>query len=711
MKKISNQHYFDDSKVDSLISDLNGSPLAASFGEDVITASIESFDPTAVDNEKLSATYEQFQEQFLQAYDLEENEETIRSAKAAFAAIAATDKEETLRAYCQKMANPDVGGADNVALTMSTPSDFKMQASLEHFDKQDIDLVRKINVQMAASVANSEAFTEAFFPSRQINANETGLKMEIRSMAFNTNKLRSTNGDRYMPDDKTIVDAIIDPEVLENPSLKIFPIATASSANKLVPEADFQNQEEVVEGNTFVWRPILNGTTVDLLGISEIPNVTATGQDSTDTLDVANKLKSVLLKVTNTTASKSENVLVDVSNSTESLYVRPQQGDTQRLVLSLPETEFSVTSKDVNRVDGNAFGADIATIGTDIDAASTNALTDFRLCFKIKAHGEMNRSNGDWSATASVDATVKGQLISDPTKQKDLADYTVQVLGVVPDSDRSNTNARTQGIVVTRGHGTSFLFPAHVQAPLSTKAPVVGKGYAATSEDLALAARAQRTHLAVSELIKIEEHLRANGNKSRFPGSRLCTPMLLDNEIKVSKFVNSNTIDAANAVSTAIIDAVGAVANELATQSKLYANLESRGLSVDDMEVIIGTSPGIAHFIKESGDIRSIGGTLKYRIVTTNSSLIKDHIKIAFRMKDTEKNADLCFGVRSSAMPMVFQAVMGRNNAQNREMIYHPRTTPYPVTPIMGNIKITGFNELFVVKGTKLQIYNQVVTP
>jgi len=619
--------------------------------------------------------------------------------EAAVATIyAAQDPAKFAQGFMKPQQGQNVLGRDFNAETMV--------AGMEGYDQNAFADFAAASVVFNALNASGDAFAEAFFRTKMIPAGKSGIDVEVKVPKVYNRTVRGNTGAPTDINKKSLVAAVRDASILANDSTKIVPVSKAENDAYLVPAAQVAAFKETINGTEVDTRPIAMGKKVDLLALSAHPGIILGEQDETDTIDPNLAVGDLYINISNPSANSAVGVDMTFKLSTAgmqgSLFTRPAEGDSSDLTVNFTgQLQVRKNTKDIT-------GASIAALEL-ADDVSAGAAADWAMTFEVKVSGDANTTTGSFELNA-VKATVTGFVGGDDgmTPIADITgldDVVITILGTMPAARRSNSNMRSRGLSVESGSTVTYRLPVELQSPISTISPVSGDHYGVTIEALNATNRIRNANRAVDTLLEMEAALAANSGlagTSAFAGSTLVTPTYASETVDVAaQVISARSSGSYDDLREAILNSVTAIVHRMVLESGYTAALKTVPGS-REYEVVIGTDEQIASLLMKSGDARTLGNGISFRVAATDDQRLRGQIKIALRRKGADAADPLNFGIHGVTTSLIFRAATSKGSATSNEIQLQPRNRHHVLCPVLGAITVTGLESLFLTATPKV---------
>ena len=145
--------------------------------------------------------------------------------------------------------------------------------------------------------ARQDEFGETLFPTITMTPEDAGVSITVNLLKVYDAIERQLSGAVADFKKKNILRALADHTVLRKEQTRIVPVARQAAVDQGVFSTDVAAYDVVLEGEAITTRPLRPGVEIDLLGVSAVDSLVATGvQNQTDTLDPTILLQSLYVK-------------------------------------------------------------------------------------------------------------------------------------------------------------------------------------------------------------------------------------------------------------------------------------------------------------------------------------------------------------------------------------------------------------------------------
>lgn len=625
-------------------------------------------------------------------------------ATMAYTILSAQRPNDMLAAY--RTASDSAGGDPNAVLSSDIG---RTPYSLEAFDPASLDKYLGLTAIINALTTAGNQFMDVWFPTEMIPVGNSGYQLDFKIPKIVIPRPRDDSGNVLVMEKISINQAILDPTILESNVTDVFPYAVdGTTPAYLVPAADTPTFNKVFGSTTVPTRPIKFGSEVkNIIGsMASAPGVLNGGAfNFTDSLDRVINIGTVYWKVRakNGVTEKTSVFATDISNQSGARLTSYPQGQPQEMFTQLDAILSLSTSS-------TAFSGNLASELTAVIAASLGLTVgaEFEIRVKSTISAKANIEYATWLANANNSEV---SVIYGPTgAELDAADLTdgtnefeLTMLGALPMMRRTNSNIREFGTLIDTNYQKSWLFPARLQAPLTTVAPINGQ-VSIDPAALMQVADIRNSGHCLNVLEATAEILKAyptNGipAHSPMPGAEIITPTYHEVTLDLATVVfGMNSYDAVTNVQGHLAAVLKIVVGKLLQDSNYIAGLKACGIADNGYEVIILTDPRLSGYIMTEGDMRTFGDERSYRKATTPLLRVKNVIWVGLRLKDRVSNIHpMNFGAFVKAPEIVVDVDIPRDGAIRKEVQVLPRGDAYVFSPVLAKIIVDGLDTLYTI--------------
>lgn len=583
--------------------------------------------------------------------------------------------------------------------------------AFEAYDEKENRDVVVYSMAYNMQASRQSDFGEAFFPTITVSPSNVGYSISIRLInVFNGDLKRDISGAVNDFGRRNIIRAAIDATILRNDSTRIVPVHRAETAANFVATTDVAPANVLVGRETVLTAPLKTGASFSLLGIASTPALIANGlTDTSDAVDTAPALKSVVLKVT--VGGDTDVFKVDVTSFATSNFVGSVQGQHRLMNLNF-DTRDVMFNKNTKRADGSAPVA-LANI------ASQDVIVYLRL--------NMSGSIDLQTATTSVFGNlVEVVAVKDSAGQplsltaagvgKDIADAfkaaaTTAIIGYELDAYRTNSNLRQRGDQLDTMYWRQQ-YSVPLLSPISVARPVVSDGQTDTSDLGALITTTQirASNAAVTKLLATANTLSQfvdNRDKDGEPpallgvGRFLVRPTYFGETLNVADTVDSRTShERAKDIQAVVVNKLRDVVYRMYVDSGFKAAADAmNGGNSKPPTVIIGTDQELARYLQVDGDLRTIGPDFDVKVVHTVDSRMKGKIAVAFGYFNDSGTPDpLHFGNMIWKPELTTVLPISRSGQTSKELTVMPSFVHIVNCPVMSLVTVTGIQDVIAAK-------------
>lgn len=639
------------------------------------------------------------------------NAAQLRAAQlVAGLAMDPTAARENLGKLKPVVASNVIGTVDGHDLGIEDMVDME-NFSMESFDGQTINSAVYFSVVYNLLASKQDAFGEAFFPTITIDPTCSGASIEARVINLYNEFTRSTSGtsDKNKFNKKSIVKAIVDPNILTIAKNKVIPVLRNENKAVLDEALKSINKEK---GEEITTAPLKIGTTVGLLGVSQTDAQLAKGvMDNTDSLDRRLQMQDVFFDITGkdeNDAVVTDTFKVNIAAMSHSNFTYIQQGHNKGLSL-----RFDTDSVVLNTSTSKLWNGEGSVVLAQLPE-------NYNVRLSIVLHGDANVHLGDIAVYASafniVEITNAGGNIlpsNDPVyaQIKAVID-TFKVRSYSVEAYTTNSNIRQRGqLVGVDIHNQIYTVPVRSGV---TVLKTVGNSNDTDNDATYLASQITFTGImlslnAVNTLVNFAETLRnvtLNGTVkdiailgvSRYFVDAYYNEVNFNVTDMVDSKRSGEKLEDIKASFTAKIrDEVAKMyigSNYGIAKSIIPASSSAKTL------VVIGTDTRISQLLT-NGDMFgnpsiNIGDQFEVKIVTTMNPLIAGKIFITFGDNTPTKNEKvnpLGFGCTFWSPELSLDVVANRGGSIVRELSTMPRFLHVAQLPILSVINVSGITD------------------
>lgn len=628
---------------------------------------------------------------------------------------------QTEAAEIAAVAAADPVAAMSTKVSPATDSVFHTDESgVEAVGLEEYDETQNRNVTTHAVVYNLEAsrqdeFGEAWYPTVTVAPDEPGYRVEIELVGIFDSIRRDTTGNADNWERRNVLFGLRDPEILKNNETEIIPVHRVASASKFVDTALLPTWSATQGKETFQTSALKFDETINLLSISQTDALLATGaSDSQDTLDTAVVLKDLYLQVTKPAAggdpAVNEVIKFDVSALPTSVFVNDQQSNQRGMVVNFTTKDLQI-NKNVKTVGGSA---------SVVLASVISGGWEVRLTVDVNGrvglwNGEIRLSETgirvDRILNASGQVYAASQIgVGHPAKAILDLFTDAKLVGWFVSSRRQNHGRRQLGrLVDSQKFAEAFEVP--LLSPIATVRPPQNANNEETASAIARLVQitnVMASNAAVDALFTYSSTLAqyvslqstgVEGPALRNVARYLVTPVHKQTVLDVTDFTDSvRSQDRAADIRAGLInvlrnDVWAAYRDSNLAAARQGVNGQSAGLPT----VLLGADMVLANWLMFDGELRTLGGEFKLRVVTTPNKRMTGKIFVTFldeQAASSGKPYPLGFGNMAwkVQVPLILQTQ--RNGATNRELSVQPSFRHFNNLPVLLDYTVTGMSEL-----------------
>lgn len=577
----------------------------------------------------------------------------------------------------------------------------EMGVGNEYFNETSLDTHLAASFTFNLIASRQGTFAEAFFPTIVADPSECGMLVEIRKTMIHRAVRHTIHDKDAVPfNRRNILDAATDPTVLEDESIKFVPyrLEDDSNANLFISRDLFEPVSKKVGDYSVPTAPLaMNVGEKRLLGLSAHPGLVSSGiLNESDEFDgrVALQYLYFEVNVKGGAADAAQVIRVNTDNLAHASFNKAQEGDGRDMVLNFRNARFGI-NKETKDITGKPI-----TAFADIIAAGYIGQ------YTCKVNSDLNLQTGieDTSATGAkivslretdgteIDITAgSGKALVEKVVIKCVA-YDLKMT-------RSNSNRRTKGLLVDNV-SSQERYKITLGSPITSRKPITGNvDDSQRLNDVIVAARMRNDNLAITKMLSYTETLKevfeSRTDQFEIPtiegvGRHYVAPWYGYYQFDAIKQVASlESQDVASNLANALLSVLRTQVVTAYRDSRFQPALEMlSGYTISKPEVIIGTDPFTANWLWVQGDIRTLGDSFNYKVVTTNDLRFRDRIQWAFSV--SQENGGFCplhYGNHIWVPELISNTNLSRNDETTNELTVQPRNYHVVNTPITGVIE------------------------
>lgn len=646
--------------------------------------------------------------------------------EAAFIAGAIASTKDGFKTYMTKKqlsANPE-RSTDTLSFgngtTSATRSSMITQA-LESYSNQPVN--ESVNLSMAYNLGSAiqSEFNAAFYRPIVLAPNISGFEISVKQPVVNDMPFRSKNGDPFNFNYINLVDAVSNPKLLKNDTNRLYPVYSVQNAKwfadtTLIPPWTVKDHN----GNSYQTAALKAklDSPFDYLGLSTNAALSANGNtDSTDVIDPAQVLEKLYVKFTKAGTGGAPDavdiILFNLNRMPTTTFVSNNAGGTGQ----------EGTTKQMRCVFSNQLTLSPSTKRLDTSALvalsevhSLARTVTFDVTFNIT-------SNVDTANYLPLGGTITLNSIRDtngviiPASAPEVETLveilgTAEIIGWYSDTKLSNMNRRLMGqIAQFINRVQPYAIPFH--APVSSIGSTFESDMTVTSDEkLSLLISLTQTRAnqnGIDRLLEYEDILNnyhatedKNGNRPEVfgPGRWFFTPAHFRKPLDLGTIVtNTNSTNLSSDIAAALVNNIVAGARKLMVDSKYLAAIQVfYGNNGPKPIITVGCFSDIAQYIIQSGDLRTAGPELEFKLVTTFNESMRDKILVTINLEEgfnTDNTPPIFYpGVYAYGVELTAELAISRNGQVSNEMIAQPRFENFLITPILGMFEVTGWDDV-----------------
>ena len=616
-----------------------------------------------------------------------------------------------VRSFIGSDLKPVVGASDARVINNIAVEDYTgKRLSLEAYDETNNKDANITTITYNFFAARQDEFAETHFPTITIPPDNAGFGVVVDVMYVYDEVLRKISGDPTLYHKRNLIRAFADPTILKNETNRMVPVFRPESAHQFGNQTDVPAYDFNLEGEVIKTAPLKFGETIDLMGISQPDSMLVNGVKGVeDAMEPAVKLLNLWFKV-------GDDILkLDVSNIPYSNFTYGTQNNYRLMQLNL-----DTTSVLVSKLTKQYNGADLSTL-------SLLATQNMSVRLKVVVSGSVNIETGDTTLYGTKVETFavfdeQNQMIPTTSGNGEIIKNLINSAtfhGYDLLAYRTNSNRRQRGQLIDTSRFTQ-LYNVPLRAPVTAIHTVNSSEQINTSDIKTLiATTAVRTsQAAITELFNtaniLREYIKVQDLSGESPdvlgcGRVFIKPTFFEEELDMNKLVDSLTSTDRDAdINAAIMNKVRNYAFRMYRDSEYQPAMTMRGYVNKTPTVVIGTDQVLARYLQITGDVRTLGGGLDHKIVSTADRRMIGKIVMTFHIFDETRNTEvnpLNFGNMAWSPEATVVLPISRRNQISVENCVTPRFLHFVNCPIMTVLTVKGIEDVI----EKLPInFNQI---
>ena len=582
----------------------------------------------------------------------------------------------------------------------------RMRQALEAYDEKENKNAVVYSVAYNMQAARQDEFGETFYPTVVVTPDQVGFTVSIRLVQVYNEVRRQITGNLDQFNKRNIIQAVIDPTILQNDLTKIVPVYRTESAHNFVDSTLLPPKDVLVSDTESVTTSAYAiGKSFSLLGISQTAALLETGlQDTTDSIDTAITLENIYIQL----GSGASAELISFA--------------TKRLPLSV----FTYSVQQNYRLMNLTFTTKSLLVNhntTDVSGAASTILAPlvaggYQVRLGISVSGSVNLELADTSVYASNVSVIS--VIDNAGNSLDITAgaglvianlfSTATMIGYDLDARRTNLNRRMRGqLLDTTFYNQVYAVP--LRSPITVPRPLT-LGDANDSTDLAAlitATHIRTSNEAVAELLRVESYLAEYVGPTNLQALGTPAPEILGvarflvspfyeyAELDVNTEIDSlKSHERAADIQAVLVNKLRDMAYRMYRDSGYKAAADAlAGGVAPTPTVIIGTDPVISRYLTVTGDFRTLGNDFNVKIVSTLNRTMAGKIIMSFGVFDSGMDGvpnPMHFGNMAWKPELTLVLPLHRNGANSKELTVQPSFLHITNLPIMSSLVVNGIS-------------------
>lgn len=624
-----------------------------------------------------------------------------RKAAAIVALAYGAPKEYMAKGLRKEIAQ----AADNVKVINATTSlmysgmgiaseDYKSELSLESFDENNLKNHIGFSTVFAAMTARQSDFSEAFFPTYVVSADNIGVDVKARRNMILHYKAHEGKAGYFDLEKRHILDAYRDSSILQNEATEIVPAITDETKDHFVAASVVPHVKRTIERVDVLTGALKFDMEHDMLRLSQHEGLLHDNIiDMTDSIDAHARLDLIYL------GFGGKAVAFDVRRQSRSGFIKTVEGDSREMGLQFTTNDLLIHG-DLKAADGSAIPglANLKTAGIKLRARMmvTGILN--------VEYGNLSLSASGFKVVAAFDKDNKALALDDDkvTAIIDALDVTYEAFTF--HGRRTNTNRRNRGLLVDiTEYAERYTVP--LSSPISAIAPMAEDRAGKDLEAIINACNIRTNNNAVTLLQRYESELEATVEVPFFDytttsvngiGRLLVKPFFERVRLDLAAATNSvSSKDRVADISGVIITTMRELAYRMVRNSNYQAALdaETQGRG-EKPHLVIGTDIVTQQFMMVTGDTRTMSIGMDHTVVASPDIRVQDKIYMTFVRPNTDEPDALSFGSHIYVPELSSVVPVTRNNTSQRETMVQMRNLQITNLPILAVIELVNLTEV-----------------
>lgn len=570
-----------------------------------------------------------------------------------------------------------------------------MNLSQESFDENNLRNHIGFSTVFAAMTARQSDFSEAFFPTYVVSADNIGVDVKARRNMILHYKAHDGKGNYWDLEKRHILDAYRDSSILQNEATEIVPAITDEVKDHFVDAAIVPHRKVVVERTEVLTGALKFDMEHDMLRLSQHEGLLHDNIiDMTDSIDAHARLDLIYLSF-----GGGKAVAFDVRRQSRSGFTKTIEGDSREMGLQFTTNDLLIH--------GDLKAAD----GSEIAGLAGLKAAGIKLRARMMVTGIMNVEYGNLSLSASGFKIVaafdkdNNPLALTEDSVADIIDaLKVKYEAFTFHGRRTNTNRRNRGLLVdVTEYAERYTVP--LSSPISAIAPMAEDRAGKDLEAIINACNIRTNNNAVTLLQRYEAELEATAEVPFFDytttsvcgiGRLLVKPFFERVRLDLAAATNSvSSKDRVADISGVIISTMRELAYRMVRDSNyqpaLDAETQGRG---EKPHLVIGTDIVTQQFMMVTGDTRTMSIGMDHTVVASPDLRVQNKIYMTFVRPNTDEPDALSFGSHIYVPELSSVVPVTRNNTSQRETMVQMRNLQITNLPILAVIELENLTDV-----------------
>lgn len=642
----------------------------------------------------------------------------------AMVAVASEDPVAYAKAALDTTASHSEGFINNTTANDTVEMGYSDDAvSLEAYDDSNLKAYIPFSIMYNVLAARQGEFAEAFYPTLVVSPDQAGVEVAITRTMLYKEVRHSSTGKTTNFDRVNLLDAIQNPELLDNDSTRVYPVYQDGVNNEHFVDPAVVAPVSVTPDNLPVdTLPLVPAMEHNLLGLGQAAILGLQGElDSSDQLAHPVRLDDLFLEVTNADDEASI-IRVNVRTLPFSQFHKAQEGLDREIQLNFRNSQLVLSAETLD-VDGVPAAA--------LQSVFTGPTAEHMVNFRLTVAGNGNLEFGtilvenasgrvEGVSVRTTDRTYEAETSATVVDEIKAAIKSIKLVGYTLDAYRTNFNRRQRGTLVESTY-FSERYATKLGSPITAITPPTDTRTATDLVAPVTATRIRNDNNAITKLFAYAETLDAlmvsydkNLPRPEIEGisRHLIVPFYEHKRFSMHDHLQSlRSADKPSDVNAVIVNVIREMSYRALRDSNYEAALAAQTGVVGQLpRLLIGTNPVVAKhlMVNESGRLDTIKFDTK--VVTTVDKRLgtpgtdAHEVFMTFTRPGTQLDP-LSFGQFLWCPELVTTIQTSRNGQVSNEVMVQPRTYHMQMLPILMRLTIDDLGDSLTGKTAILTEY------